>query len=53
VKRVPFLGFLLDKKGSAIELKYEKLNSVDTTDKILWLHFDYTSKEAKDWIRNQ
>lgn len=53
MKRVPFLGFLLDKKGSATELKYEELNSVDTTDKILWVHFDYSTQDAKDWIRNQ
>ncbi|MCG3682096.1 zinc transporter ZntB [Aliarcobacter butzleri] len=53
MKRVPFLGFLLDKKGSATELKYEELNSVDATDKILWVHFDYSTQEAKDWIRNQ
>lgn len=53
MKRIPFLGFLLDKKGSAKELKYEELNSVDTTDKILWVHFDYSTQEAKDWIRNQ
>ncbi|MDN5103641.1 zinc transporter ZntB [Aliarcobacter butzleri] len=53
MKRVPFLGFLLDKKGSATELKYEELNSVDTTDKILWVHFDYSTQEAKDWIINQ
>ncbi|MFY4858840.1 zinc transporter ZntB [Aliarcobacter butzleri] len=53
MKKVPFLGFLLDKKGSATELKYKELNSVDTTDKILWVHFDYSTQEAKDWIRNQ
>lgn len=53
MKKVPFLGFLLDKKGSATELKYEELNSVDTTDKILWVHFDYSTQEAKGWIRNQ
>ncbi|MEV9616983.1 zinc transporter ZntB [Aliarcobacter butzleri] len=53
MKRVPFLGFLLDKKGSATELKYEELNSVDTADKILWVHFDYSTQEAKYWIRNQ
>nr|WP_269091586.1 zinc transporter ZntB [Aliarcobacter butzleri] len=29
------------------------MNSVDTTDKILWVHFDYSTQEAKDWIRNQ
>nr|WP_269093448.1 zinc transporter ZntB [Aliarcobacter butzleri] len=44
---------MLDKKGSALELKYEELISVDTTDKILWVHFDYSTQEAKDWIRNQ
>ncbi|ABV68489.1 CorA-like Mg2+ transporter protein [Aliarcobacter butzleri RM4018] len=53
MKRIPFLGFLLDKKGSALELKYEELNSVEATDKILWVHFDYSTQEAKDWIRNQ
>ncbi|MFY4782735.1 zinc transporter ZntB [Aliarcobacter butzleri] len=53
MKKVPFLGFLLDKKGSATELKYEELNSIDTTDKILWVHFDYSTQEAKDWIKNQ
>lgn len=53
MKKVPFLGFLLDKKGSAQELKYEELNNIDRTDKILWVHFDYSTKEAKNWITNQ
>ncbi|MDX4038158.1 zinc transporter ZntB, partial [Aliarcobacter skirrowii] len=54
MKKVPFLGFLIDKKGSAKKLKYEELNSIDRTeDKILWVHFDYSQKEAKNWIRNQ
>ncbi|RXJ94060.1 zinc transporter ZntB [Arcobacter sp. AHV-9/2010] len=54
MKKVPFLGFLIDKKGSASELKYEELNSIDRTeDNILWVHFDYSQKEAKNWIRKQ
>ncbi|MDX4012891.1 zinc transporter ZntB [Aliarcobacter skirrowii] len=54
MKKVPFLGFLINKKGSAKKLKYEELNSIDRTeDNILWVHFDYSQKEAKNWIRNQ
>ena len=48
----PFQGFLIEKNGTAKELKYHEIESVDKDNKILWLHFDYTSKEAKDWIRN-
>jgi len=54
VKKVPFLGFLINKKGSAKKLKYEELNSIDKTeDNILWVHFDYSQKEAKNWIQTQ
>lgn len=54
MKKVPFLGFLINKKGSAKKLKYEELKSIDRTeDNILWVHFDYSQKEAKNWIRNQ
>jgi zinc transporter len=54
VKKVPFLGFLINKKGSAKKLKYEELNSIDRTeDNILWVHFDYSQKEAKNWIQTQ
>ena len=49
----PVKAFLLDKKGSALELTYEELDSVDRIDKILWVHFDYSSKEAIEWIRNR
>ena len=48
----PFQGFLIEKNGTAKELKYHEIESVDKDNKILWLHFDYTSKEANDWIRN-
>ncbi|MDY0051436.1 MAG: zinc transporter ZntB [Aliarcobacter sp.] len=49
----PIQAYLLDKKGSAKELGYEEIDSVVKTDKILWLHFDYTSPEAIDWIKNK
>ncbi len=46
----PVRAFLLDKKGFAVELAYDKLDSVDRSNKILWVHFDYLSKEANEWI---
>lgn len=49
----PVIAFLLDKKGGAIELSYEELNTVDRNGKILWVHFDYSSSEAVDWITNK
>ena len=49
----PVIAFLLDKKGGAIELSYEELNNVNTNGKILWVHFDYSSPEAVDWITNK
>lgn len=52
-KKPLFFALLLDKKGSCQELKYEELETVDKTDKILWVHFDYETKEAKEWITNQ
>ena len=49
----PVIAFLLDKKGGAIEVSYEELNTVDKNGKILWVHFDYSSSEAVDWITNK
>lgn len=46
-------AYLLDKIGGAIELNYEELDNVNIVNKILWLHFDYSSPEAKDWIANK
>jgi zinc transporter len=51
--RNPVQAYLLDKQGNAQELSYEEIDTVDKTDKILWLHFDYTSPEAIDWITNK
>ena len=52
-KNRPIEAYLLDKNGGAQELSYEELDSVARTDKILWLHFDYSSSEAIDWITNK
>ena len=49
----PVRAFLLDKKGFAEELTYNELDIVDRTNKILWVHFDYLSKEANEWITNK
>ena len=54
MKKNPVQTLLLDKKGSALELNYyELLELKDYEDKILWVHFDYSSKEAIDWITNK
>ncbi|MBP7769810.1 MAG: zinc transporter ZntB [Aliarcobacter sp.] len=45
--------YLLDKKGKAEEISYDNIDNVDKKDKILWLHFDYSSSEAIDWISNK
>ena len=45
--------YLLDKKGKAEEISYENVDHIDRKDKILWIHFDYTSPEAIDWISNK
>ncbi len=47
-------ALLLDGNGNAKELTYNDIN-VDKLpfDGILWVHFDYSSQMAKDWIRNK
>ncbi|MDD2895223.1 MAG: zinc transporter ZntB [Aliarcobacter sp.] len=47
-------ALLLDGNGSAKELNYEDINGDNLpADGILWVHFDYSSDIAKDWIRNK
>lgn len=47
-------ALLLDRNGSAKELSYEEINGASLPDNgILWVHFDYSSEIAKDWIRNK
>jgi zinc transporter len=47
-------ALLLDRNGSAKELSYEEINEAKRKkDGILWVHFDYSSEVAQDWIRNK
>jgi len=47
-------ALLLDRDGSAKELSYEEINNSESKkDGILWVHFDYSSPVARDWIRNK
>ena len=47
-------ALLLDRNGNAKELSYDEINgNTLPEDGILWVHFDYSSQMAKDWIRNK
>ncbi len=46
-------AYLLDGTGGAKKLMENEANSWDPQDGLLWLHFDYTSSRAKQWIRNE
>ena len=47
-------ALLLDGNGSAKELTYTDINGASLPNNgILWVHFDYSSQMAKDWIRNK
>ena len=47
-------ALLLDRNGSAKKLTYDDINSNQPLgDGVLWVHFDYSSQMAKDWIRNK
>ena len=47
-------ALLLDRNGNAKELTYDEINgNTLPEDGILWVHFDYSSQMAKDWIRNK
>ena len=47
-------ALLLDRNGSAKKLTYDDINSNQPLGEgVLWVHFDYSSQMAKDWIRNK
>ena len=50
MKDTPFVGFVLDKKGSLKEIGFDEINSYREKNELLWLHFNYTKDEAKEWI---
>ncbi len=44
-------ALVFDKKGSAKEISYEHLKNYEYNDGLLlWVHFDYSSSEANEWI---
>lgn len=43
-------ALLLDKKGGAKEFIYSELPFINKKEGLLWVHFDYSSQEARDWI---
>ncbi len=45
-------ALLLDGQGGANELSAEEVDLWVPQDGLLWLHFDYTSSETVDWIRD-
>jgi zinc transporter len=46
-------ALILDKKGGAVEVVYENLDEIDFENNLVWLHFDYSSDEAVQWITNK
>lgn len=46
-------ALLLDGKGGAKTLTDEEAESWVAEDGVLWLHFDYSTPQAKHWIRNE
>ncbi|RXJ78189.1 zinc transporter ZntB [Arcobacter sp. F155] len=44
---------LLDKNGGAKSLSYDEIQNYTKSMGLLWVHFDYSSKEAIDWITNR
>ena len=50
MKDTLFVGFVLDKKGSLKEIGFDEINSYREKNELLWLHFNYTKNEAKEWI---
>ncbi len=46
-------ALILDKKGSAKQISYDELEKVDFQNNLVWLHFDFQSVEAINWITNK
>ncbi|WP_198305960.1 zinc transporter ZntB [Arcobacter vandammei] len=50
MKTKVFCGFVLDKEGSAKEINIDEIPKYKKANELLWLHFNYTKSEAKEWI---
>ena len=46
-------AYIIDGKGGASKIELEGLDKETHKESILWLHFDYTSDQAIDWITNK
>lgn len=46
-------ALLLDGKGGAKRFTYDELDTADLSTGVLWVHFDYKSDGALEWITNK
>lgn len=46
-------GFIFDGKGGGKQIGLDEIKAWGPEDGILWLHFDYSSEEAKHWIAKE
>lgn len=46
-------ALLLDGKGGASELGWDEINNWKASDGILWMHLNYTSPDALDWLQEK
>lgn len=46
-------ALILDKLGGAKKVSYDKLDEIDFENNLIWLHFNFESKEAINWITNK
>ena len=53
MNNVTFTGLVLDKKGFAKEISFDEIENYNSRDDLLWLHFNYTKSEVKEWIRTK
>lgn len=45
-------ALLLDGEGGSRKLSWDEVNQFDESQSGLWLHFDYSHEETRDWIAN-
>lgn len=46
-------ALILDKKGGAKKVSYDKLDEIDFENNLVWLHFNFEKQEAIEWITNK
>lgn len=44
---------ILDRKGSSMEIGWEGIRTWQPSQGILWVHLDFTKKEAKKWLQEE